>query len=279
MGRRGSMLVALGVLLLSPLLTACSPGWRATADDLSSQPMSLVGNSARGGRLAFVPNAGQLDPSALFHSLGSGNTLFFARNQVVLTFARSDRAARSPVRVPGLGPIDLGDDEPLISLRLTFEGAAADSRIVGQEKLPGVVNYFVGQDATNWRRNVPTYRSIVYEKLFSDIDLVFDGSPGSLKGTYRVAPGADPSDIRWRYSGATSVRLDKDSGQLLIGVFQSGEATLVERRPVAWQTIDGERRTVSVRYRLNRDGSIGFRVAKYDRTRPLIIDPTHEYGT
>ena len=221
MGRRGLMLITLGVLLLSPLLGACSPGRKATTDGASAQLESLVANSVGKGLLTFVPNAGQLDPSALFQSLGSGSTLFFAKNEVVLSCARSDRAAQSPVRVPGLGPIDLGDDDPLISLRLTFEGAAADSRIVGQEKLPGVVNYFIGQDATNWRRNVPTYRSIVYEKLFSDIDLVFDGSPGSLKGTYRVAPGADPSDIRWRYSGAMGVRLDKDSGQLLIDVYET----------------------------------------------------------
>jgi hypothetical protein len=55
------------------------------------------------------------------------------------------------------------------------------------------------------------------------------------------------------------------------------DRTLIQRRPVAYQDIDGRRVPVDVRYRiLGRD--VGFAVGRYDRTRPLVIDPILSYA-
>jgi len=61
---------------------------------------------------------------------------------------------------------------------------------------PGIVNYFIGNDPANWHANIPTYGNIFYERLYPGIDLLYIGNEGILKGTYVVAPGANPGDIR-----------------------------------------------------------------------------------
>lgn len=88
MSNRPFSLIILSTLLIAALLTACSP---------------LESTS--------VPNAGQMDPVALFSTLGSASKLFFARHEV------------------------------------------------GEEQLPGIVNYFIRQDPV--REHDTTYPLLI----------------------------------------------------------------------------------------------------------------------
>jgi hypothetical protein len=54
---------------------------------------------------------------------------------------------------------------------------------------------------------------------------------------------------------------------------------LVERAPVLYQDIDGERHTVEGGYAIRSDRTVGFRVGKYDAKYPLVIDPILSYST
>jgi hypothetical protein len=162
-------------------------------------------------------------------------------------------------------------------VRLQFSGANPAPEVRSGEALPGTVNYFIGSDPAQWQTNLSTYAGVVYADLYDGIDLVYDGTRGTLKGTYTVAPGSDPARIGWRYAGAEDVRVDAASGNLHIRVAEGH--TLTEHAPIAWQTIDGERVPVAARYTLAADGRIGFALGAYDDTHPLIIDPTLEYST
>jgi hypothetical protein len=179
---------------------------------------------------------------------------------------------------PGAGDAERAAPADSAVLRLRFQGANPDTQVVGQDRLAGIVNYYLGNDPASWRSGVPTYGRIAYEQIYPGIDLLYSGSEGLLKGAYVVAAGADPGAIRWQYDGASSVRLRK--GELQIRMTETGDAApIVEQEPVAWQTVDGQRAAVPVRYAIRRDGSLGFVVGKYDQTRPLLIDPTLDYST
>jgi hypothetical protein len=52
-----------------------------------------------------------------------------------------------------------------------------------------------------------------------------------------------------------------------------------QRRPVAYQEVDGGRREVAADYVLKGRRQVGFRVGDYDPTRPLVIDPVIDYST
>jgi hypothetical protein len=202
--------------------------------------------------LSFVPNAGQSDAAVHYQAQGMGGTLFFEDDTVTLSL-------------------------PETHVYLRFEGVNAARRVVNAEKLPGTVNYFIGNQPSNWHTDLPTYAGIVYEQLYPGIDLHYDGSQKMLKGTYTVAPHANPSNIRWRYEGVTSTRVDEQTGDLLLTLDDG--STLTEKAPSAWQTSAGTRVSVPVKYALMEDDSIGFALGDYEPNAPLTIDPLLIYST
>lgn len=221
-----------------------------TGGTSSLQPIAHFPDSS----LAFIPNKGQISQEVQFHAHSPDGALFFTTGGVLIA---------SP------------DSSSLVELR--FEGANPTPTLASGEPLPGVVNYLIGNDATAWHTNLPTYRTIHYEQLYPGIDMRYDGPEGMLKSTYTVAPGADPSRIRWRYEGATGLALDAASGDLLITLDGHQKPALIEQAPTAWQDIDGQRFVVEVRYTLQQHAdspTVGLEVGHYDPAHPLVIDPT-----
>lgn len=160
--------------------------------------------------------------------------------------------------------------------RMKFVSANRTVSLSAAEEAPGKVNYFLGNKPEHWHTDLPTYRRVTYKNIYSGIDLTFQGVTQGLKGTYMIAPGADPSRIAWRYDNAENVEVD-DHGELQIKL--NGAATLTEQAPVAWQDGVAGRVPVEIHYVVRRDGAIGFSLGKYDRSKPLIVDPTLTYST
>jgi hypothetical protein len=238
--------------------------------------------------LSFVPNAGQTNPAVRFQVRGMGGTLFFTPKEVVLSLPTASPQTKRNERRNVLDSLpdsrrraEAEPDavSPPAVVRLTFDGANPTPEIAGAERLPGIANYLIGNDPAKWRTNVPTYAGVVYKGLYPGVDLRYDGTEGQMKGTYTVAPGADPTRIRWRYSGADSVRVDEATGDLHITPRGNPGSTLVERAPVAWQTIADRRVSVPVTYAVAPDGAIAFSIGSYDPAALLTLDPTLAYST
>ena len=150
---------------------------------------AAVGESkARAARsrlpLAFVPNAGQIDPRVRFAAQTGGASFFFTPQEAVLSFVKGKKGV----------------------LSLAFLGANPEARIEGQRRGTGKVNYLLGNEPSKWRTGLPTYEQVVYRKLWPGIDLMFTGTGGALKYEFRLAPGAKVSDIRLAYRGAGQAR-------------------------------------------------------------------------
>jgi hypothetical protein len=105
--------------------------------------------------------------------------------------------------------------------------------------------------------------------------MAYGGSGVRLKSEFVVAPGADPSRIRFRYAGAGVPAIQPD-GTLSIAVH---EQRLSEDPPYIYQQRNGAKLAVEGRYALRADGAVGFALGDYDRTLPLIIDPLLSYST
>ncbi len=148
------------------------------------------------------------------------------------------------------------------NVQLSFDGANPSAHIEGAQLLPSTTNLYFGNDPSKWRRAVPNYGRLQVEELYHGIDLVYYGSGKELEYDLTVKPGSDPRLIRLRLNTA---RLDRD-GDLV--------ADLIQKRPVAYQVAaDGARRSIRSSYRRNLDGSYGFQLGAYDRSRALVIDP------
>ena len=119
----------------------------------------------------------------------------------------------------------------------------------------------------------PPLSSVTYHNLWKGIDLVYKPKKGAIaESLYRVAPKADPSQIRLSYNlpftlaKDGSARFKKDSH----GAFAIGA-------PTAWQERSGKRVSVPVKFRMESNNTLGFSLGSYDRSLPLFIDPDYTY--
>ena len=69
----------------------------------------------------------------------------------------------------------------------------------GEERLPGVANYFVGGDPSRWRVGTATWARVRYPGVYPGVDLVYYGNQRQLEYDFVVAAGADPGPIRLRF--------------------------------------------------------------------------------
>jgi hypothetical protein len=210
--------------------------------------------------MRFEANVGQTDGRVRFAARGNRGSLFLTPTEAVLILGRGGAGAA------GQAPA---------ALRLRMAGANPAPRIDGEAELEGTSNYLVGSDRTRWRTNIPSCGAVRYRDVYPGIDLVYYGNQNDLEYDFVVAPGADPRAIVLRVEGAQ--RLELDAGGELVLTTPAGE--LRQRPPVLFQQTPEGRRFVVGRYVLLGGGAVGFAIASYDRTKPLVIDPVLAYST
>src|SRR5207249_10857567 len=91
-----------------------------------------------------------------------------------------------------------------------------------------------------------------------------------------VAPGANPAQIKLGFDGAA--RVDADTGGGLL-VHLPGGGVIRQERPLVYQAHDGSRRVLAGGHAPKGGTQVGFQVGSYDRSKPLVIDPTLVYST
>ena len=154
-------------------------------------------------------------------------------------------------------------------LRVKLQNANQSPSLVGERLQPQVSNYFMGKDRSRWIQGVPDFGQVRYQEVYPGIDLVYHSDQRQLEYDFVVNPGADPNRIGVSFEGASAIRITA-SGELEL---RSPVSRSVNHKPVIYQTIDGRRKLVEGEFTL-ADRVVGFRVGAYDRTQPLIIDPT-----
>jgi hypothetical protein len=245
-----------------PQTSALGPGNRAhpAASAVLSKPDPAARHRflANYGKLplSFEANDGQTDSQVKFLARGSGYTLFLTGNEAVLSTDHGRRAAMALV------------------------GANPNAPASGVDELPGKSNYFIGNDRKKWRTNVPSYAKVKYEDVYPGVDLVYHGNQGELEYDFVVAPGADSGAVRLRFPGGRRVQIDRKTGDLLL---PTGKDLVRFKKPVVYQGAAGPRATDSTlvegHYKLSRHNQVTFELGAYDRTKPLVIDPTLGYST
>ena len=261
--------------------------------------------------LAFEPNRGQTDKSVKFLSRGRGYQLFLTQDEAVLSL-KKPAAASGQQPAGGNSKLETGNSSPVPSpqpqapdvLRMTLPGANINAPMAGVDELPGKSNYFIGRDPSQWHTQVPNYRKVAVKQVYPGIDLVYYGQERQLEYDFVVAPGADPKAIALaidsdnsKVATSHSPRIDA-TGDLVV-TLEGGEVRF--HRPTIYQLKpnSSDQTRVEGRYVLrasklesgnskvgnpkseiqNSKWDVGFEIASYDRTRPLIIDPVLSYST
>ena len=197
--------------------------------------------------LHFEPNVGQTDGRVRFLARGGGMTAFFTDAETVMVLGRTEQTV----------------------VRMKLEKAGKPRHVAGVEKLPGITNYFIGNDPAKWRTDVPHFARIQYEGVYPGIDLVWYGNQRQLEYDFVVAPGADAKQIEVAYEGVESVGVESN-GDLIL---RTALGEVRQQKPRVYQEIGGKRVDVGARYALVAHNRVGFELAGYDRKRELRIDP------
>jgi len=218
--------------------------------------------------LHFEANRGQTDKDVRFLSRGAGYSLYLTASEAVLVLAKPNADAKGDVRATRERR-DTPTRAQSVALRMSLVGAARKPVVSGLDEQPGKANYFIGKDRSKWRTNVPTYAKVHYQNVYPGIDLVYYGNQRQLEYDFVVAPGADPKKIALRFQGAEKVEIDAQ-GEL---VLHTTGGDMRQHKPVIYQEIDGVRRDIDGGYVIKSGKRVGFQIAAYDTSRPLIIDP------
>ncbi len=228
------------------------------------------------GFLALASLAGSLAGAAA----GDHRSAIAATGQVPLSFERTTSGnahwmARGNGYQLALDATDVEVGLKNEQLHIRFAGGDAKAQSTGLDALPGKVNYFVGRDPNAWLRDVPTYGRVRYKGVYPGVDVVWYGKQGRLEYDLDLQPGADPNKIAMRFEGARKLTVDAN-GDLRVEM-ASGSLSL--KLPEVYQEGSGGRKRIESGYELRASNEVGFRLAAYDKTRALVIDPTLVYAT
>jgi hypothetical protein len=236
---------ALFVCAASVLAAAERP---QSADAALSQAKSALAQLP----LRFEANRGQWDPAVRYAARADGYALFLTTRGPALSFPGSER-------------VDIG---------LLNSNPAA--QIEALDRLPSHTDYFLGS-REHWHTGVPHYSRVRYSAVYPGVDVVYRGDRNRLEYDFMLQPGADPRAIRLKFRGAGHVSITPE-GDLAFG---AAGARMVQKKPVIYQEDPrtSSRREIQGRYVLVARNVVGLRLERYDRTRPLVIDPLLVYST
>ena len=157
--------------------------------------------------------------------------------------------------------------------QVKFVNAAPNPQVVAEKPLNFYNNYFLGNDERKWAGNCKVYQAVVYKNIYPGIDVRYYTGEKNLKYDIIVAPGADASRIALAFEGAEGLSI---KNKKLVIKTSVGDVT--ELDPYSYQPGVTGRATVNASYKLTGN-ILKFDIKDYDKTKPLIIDPSIVFST
>ena len=236
--------------------------------------------------LAFTLNQGQTDSQVKFTSAGNGCSMFFTPTGTTFLLSKETEqsVAKRSAKISAEDMTPTADTEreyESFAAKTVFVDANQNPEVVGEERLAWNNNYFIGSEPAKWQTDVPNYGKIRMKEVYSGIDLVYYGNKNHIKYDFVVKPGENPSQIVLKYDlgadGGNSLSINAN-GELVV---KTPLGDIIEKKPYAYQKIDGKEVEVSIAYRImdSSTNSYGFEIGTFDASHDLYIDPELVYST
>jgi uncharacterized repeat protein (TIGR02543 family) len=277
------------------------------ASQSESKPShSRLKTSLRTPILPFILNNGQVDREISFYTKTSkGDVLVTKEGEIVYALPSSEKKEVEKMRSYEVEK-NLLTSQPLNFLTSEVKGVALKEYLIGarvkepkgEDRADTKVNYFIGNEQSKWRSNIPTYDTVNLGEVYRGIEVKLKAYGEKVEKLFYLKPGANLKDLKIGLNGAKVLRVN-DTGELEI---DTGYGVIKFTRPVAYQIKgqgvrskkqfdtdtntdtkrQGARQYVEVAYVVNPPnpplskgvgGFYGFKVGEYDKTKELIIDP------
>jgi len=279
--------LTLGMFLAMSIASHGQQSPRANNPEASEATSNHAAAVANYGNLPlnFESNQGQSDPQVKFLSRGNGYSLFLTNRAAVLSLSKPSpgnpalkgdgfsRRAGAQKKSGALAPEGSATKSDTIQMQLA--NANSDAQVTGADQLPGIANYFLGNDPAKWHTSVPTYAKVQYKNVYDGIDLVYYGNQRQLEYDFIVAPGKSPKQIQLHFAGAQKLVLDLNGDLEVI----AANGQIAFHKPKIYQEKDGQRQPIEGSFKLLAENQVAFKIGQYDPSRALTIDPTLAYLT
>ncbi|HET7153678.1 MAG TPA: SBBP repeat-containing protein [Candidatus Kapabacteria bacterium] len=301
----------LAVLLLAHSFLDAQQATPFLGNDVVSHPgiKTLPSQFQLNSGIRFIENKGQIAdtkgnsrPDIKYYTeSANGVRMYFSADKVSYVFAQYD-TARPPLD-PLLGkegkgmqrnfqnslsPLLRGTTGGQTLYRMDMSLLGASPTVIEREGESEDYNNYYYAHCPHGVTNVHSYSTITYKNIYPNIDLVYRQNAGGVKYDLIVNPGGRVSDIRLQYTGADNLSVTSNGKMQIASPF----GKVQEDIPYTYQINtsapsmldafdshnDGAVQSVAASYHVSNN-VITFDVGAYDRTRPLVIDPTLEWST
>lgn len=201
-----------------------------------------------------------------------------AAPQLSFTATPGGFLARTPDYTISLAPTGLQFFGERASRQLGVRFLHADSKAASAPgaRLPGRLNYYLGNDPSRWRTGIALFDSAGFENIYPGIGVRYH-APSSLASSaieydFHLAPGANPGPIVIAFDSSAPLRAAPD-GSLIAG------NVIVQKAPAAYQVLDGRRVDVPVRIVARGRNRFSFALGAHDSRAGVVIDPVLIYST
>lgn len=220
----------------------------AANSSLTSDQQSQVMNT----QIPFVENTGQTSSSVEYYADTFYGTAFVTNNSIVHSIK--------------------GENNTLVVKEefIDENGQVITFKPIGLEKGKILVDYYLGNDPSNWNTALSTWNIISLGELYPGITVFLRANGANVEKIFLIQPEADVNSIKIKVTGADGLVIDGNGNLKLQST--SGEVQLT--KPVAYQ----DEKDIEAYYNLKED-IYGFTTGAYDKQQTLIIDPTLQYST
>lgn len=161
-------------------------------------------------------------------------------------------------------------DKPLINsymMNVSLVGANKNARVEVSDALSYYEQYYTaGANGVT----AHAYGKITYKDVYPGIDWVLYVKNGTVEYDFVVQPGADASQIKLKYDGATALKMMEHGG--IMAVTPMGNIS--EQKPIAYESNTGK--AVAANFKL-KNNILSFETGKHDGK--LTIDPVIFWST
>ena len=243
-------------------------------DWLKQKPFVFIENKGQ-----FLNTEGKVAEDVLFKTSSAGLDIYITKKGLSYVFMKFNSEDEENESQNGLSSFEKDVEEyknlALYRLDMNLEGAKIDkSNIIKENKsLQGVNNYFLPH-CPNGIYGIEGFGKITIKNIYPGIDWVIYTDATSvkhpLKYDFIVHPGADYKDIKMSFANAENISLTNNASNIKV---ETMAGTIEEGRLYCYVDHKDEKIEAESNYCLNKDNTIVYNIAAYDKTKSLIIDP------
>ncbi len=219
--------------------------------------------------LIFERNIGQHDEKVQFVLNKKECTTFFTDTELVLAFRSNEKIEKekeidSKLIVNSL--INNLSEYKVNVLRINFEDSNKIPQIIGKNEFNCKINYFKGDNKSQWKSCIPIYEKLLYKEVYPGIDLLYYGKQTNMKLEFIVQPNKSIDCIKLNFEGADKIEIDEE-GNLVVS-FDDKAVKILNLEAIQ----GGSEEKIECKFEIEDNFKIKFNVANYDLNEVLKIN-------